>query len=117
MTAVVWIVGCWGCAQSHSPRTELEISDTRTVETVEVIATPIAETVTLVGRTEPWREATLYFEVGGVVAEVLVDPGATVRKGQAIARLELKDFELAVARAQAELDAAVANFQLLETGT
>ena len=43
-------------------------------------------------------------EVSGTVAEVLVRPGARVRKGQPLVRLDPFPFELAVREAQATLD-------------
>ncbi len=71
----------------------------------------------LVGRTEPWRQAVSYFEVTGVVDEVFVEEGQHVSKGDPIAQLVLTDFNLALARAQAEHAVAQANLDLLNEGT
>lgn len=48
------------------------------------------------------RDATqLSFRVGGSLAELVVEKGQTVKKGQLIGRLDASDFEVALAQAQA----------------
>ena len=49
---------------------------------------------------------TLAFPVGGTVAEVLVDLGDTVRKGQELARIDPAPFEVALRSAEARQKAA-----------
>jgi multidrug efflux pump subunit AcrA (membrane-fusion protein) len=51
-------------------------------------------------------ESRLGFRVGGKIAARLVDVGATVRKGQPLARLDPTDLALAEAGARAQYDAA-----------
>jgi HlyD family secretion protein len=87
------------------------------VETMTVREEPAGDALVLVGRTEPWREATLYFEVSGVVAEMLVEEGAEVKQGDPIARLVTKDYEIALAAAEAQRDTAAARLALLRAGT
>lgn len=89
----------------------------RPVEVLALAEEPVVDTVTLVGRVEPWREAILYFEVSGVVAEVFVEEGDSVEPGERIARLVPDDYELAVSKAEAELEKSHAKWQLLEAGT
>jgi HlyD family secretion protein len=55
-------------------------------------------------------------EVGGRVHEVAVDEGDRVTAGALIARLDVEDVELAIRRAQAERDQAVAQLRLLQAG-
>ena len=55
-------------------------------------------------------------EVGGRVMELAVDEGARVEVGTVIARLSTTDTELAIRRAQAERDQALAQFRLLQAG-
>jgi membrane fusion protein, multidrug efflux system len=50
------------------------------------------------------RSADVAFEVGGVVAEVLADTGSRVTSGQALARLDARDFESRRLAAQADAD-------------
>ena len=87
------------------------------VQVLEVRQTAVDDRVRLLGRIEPWREATLYFEVVGVVAEVLVEEGQQVEPGDPVARLVPDDFQLSLAQAQADLGAAQAELDLLQAGT
>jgi multidrug efflux pump subunit AcrA (membrane-fusion protein) len=89
----------------------------RAVEVRELRHERAAEVISLIGSIEPWREATLYFEVSGVIEEVLVEEGDHVEPGDPIARLVLDDYELAVSQAEAELNAAQAKLDLLHAGT
>jgi HlyD family secretion protein len=55
-------------------------------------------------------------EVGGRVTELSVDEGRRVAVGDAIAKLSTTDTELAMRRAQAERDQALAQLRLLQAG-
>ena len=106
------LAGCYPELQPGSASTP-----PRRVEVVTLRAEPIADQFTLIGETEPWQEAVLYFEVPGIVAAVHVEEGAEVSQGDAIAQLVTDDYDLAVARAQAEHAAARARWDLLKEGT
>jgi HlyD family secretion protein len=56
-------------------------------------------------------------EVGGRVVELAVQEGDRVEVGAVIARLSTADTELAIRRAQAERDQAVAQLRLLQAGS
>jgi len=58
------------------------------------------------GEVRPRVESRLGFRVGGKIAARLVDVGATVRKGQPLARLDPTDLALAETGARALFDAA-----------
>ncbi|MBI5382735.1 MAG: efflux RND transporter periplasmic adaptor subunit [Opitutae bacterium] len=51
-------------------------------------------------------EATLSFKVGGVVAEVLVRAGETVKQGQPLARLQFAEIDALVAQARSAVEKA-----------
>jgi len=104
-----------GCYPGHTVRVAETLP--HPVEVIEVHASPVPDPLSLVGRIEPWREAVLYFEVPGTVAEVYVEAGEDVQAGAPIAQLDLTDYRLAVSRATAERDAAVAQWRLFEAGT
>jgi HlyD family secretion protein len=55
-------------------------------------------------------------EVGGRIVELKVDEGHRLAVGDLIARLDTKDTELAVQRAEAERDQALAQLHLLQAG-
>jgi HlyD family secretion protein len=56
-------------------------------------------------------------DVGGRVLEIPVAEGASVKKGDVIARLDTADIEIALQRARAERDAADAQLRLLLAGS
>lgn len=89
----------------------------RTVEVIELQSESVTDSVSLIGRIEPWREVTLYFEVTGVVQNVFVEEGDLVEAGHPIANLTPIDFQLAVSQASAQRDAAQAKLDLLLAGT
>lgn len=77
----------------------------------------IDATVSATGRVEPAAQAELRFaSADGVVSEVLVRPGDAVTAGQALARIDPVDAELALARAQADLTQARASYEEVAGG-
>jgi HlyD family secretion protein len=60
------------------------------------------------GAVAPARRIDLQFQASGQVREVLVTPGATVRSGQPLARLDDQDLQLDLERAEANLQTAQA---------
>ncbi|NNJ11814.1 HlyD family efflux transporter periplasmic adaptor subunit [Chloroflexales bacterium ZM16-3] len=67
--------------------------------------------VTASGEVAARYTADLGFRVPGTVAEVLVEEGAVVSKGQDLARLDTRELDLQVAQAEAQLASAQANYQ------
>lgn len=62
------------------------------------------------------HQAQLAFRNGGRIAEMLVNEGDKVEKGQALARLDTDLLEQGVRQAQSELDAQQANLERMEKG-
>jgi RND family efflux transporter MFP subunit len=62
----------------------------------------------------PANESRLSAEVSARILELPFDVGQLVRKGEVVARLEQRDFELAVARAEASMSAVQARIVLAE---
>lgn len=92
------------------------------VLTIEVVAPQTQswpQTLQASGPVSAWQEVIVSPETGGLrIAELLVDVGANVQRGQLLARLadatvqaELRKQEAAVAQARATLDQAVSNMQ------
>jgi HlyD family secretion protein len=73
----------------------------------------------------PWRasgyveatEVRVAPEVGGRIVELTIDEGDRVETGALIARLDTADTQLAIRRAEAERDQAVAQLRLLQAGS
>lgn len=82
----------------------------RPVKTLVVSAAPAAQAFELPGEVRARVESPLAFRVAGRVVRRLVDAGATVKKGQALAELDPADLRLAAAAAGAEVAAARSQF-------
>jgi RND family efflux transporter MFP subunit len=66
------------------------------------------------GEVKARNETDLAFRIGGKIVAREVDAGASVRKGQVLARLDPADVALAVRTATAQLESAEAEFSLAE---
>ena len=76
------------------------------VSLVKAESRMLTRTVTAPGTLAADEEATLSFKVAGRLAEMKVDLGSAVRKGQVIAQLETSDFRARVTQAEAALQQA-----------
>ncbi|HHB90068.1 MAG TPA: HlyD family efflux transporter periplasmic adaptor subunit [Anaerolineae bacterium] len=75
----------------------------------------IYATVSSTGVIEPAQEVKLSFKGTGKVADILVDIGDPVKKGQILARLEDDELQLQLKQAQANLKMAEANLAKAKT--
>lgn len=71
-----------------------------------------ASSMALVGEVRPRYESSQGFRIDGKIIERKVDVGATVKKGQVIARLDSADAHLSAAAARADVRAAEADHAL-----
>lgn len=74
----------------------------------------VVQAVTATGTYGPRDEVPLAFKIGGVVARVLVDEGATVHRGQVLATLDLREIDASVAKARAGAEKASRDQSRLE---
>lgn len=81
---------------------------------VEVVPRTLREEVPAMGSFRARRTTRVGPEVGGEVAEVLVDVGDVVAPGQPLARLDPTFFEIEVAQRQGDVDAARARLTSAE---
>lgn len=79
------------------------IPDKPTVAAIEATGTALAA-----------RDSTLSSEVGGTIAEILVQRGQQVRKGQVLLKLDPANYRLGVQQAEASLTAAKASETMLK---
>ncbi len=91
--------------------TEEDASDTTTVSRGNITAT-----VSGSGSISAASTVDLAFQTSGIVAEILVDEGASVTEGQALAVLDTRDLSLQVASAKAALDSANARLAQVTQG-
>ncbi len=77
------------------------------VVTLELQPTTLQDKISLPGLIEPWTKLALMSKIGGTIEELAVQEGAYVKKGQLIARIESKDYQI-------ELDSAKAAYALAQ---
>ncbi len=80
------------------------------VVTLQLQPTVLRDKINLPGVIEPWTRMDLMAKIGGSIEEVLVKEGEQVRQGQLIARIESKDYEIALDSAKAAYELAKISF-------
>ena len=75
---------------------------------------PIARTVAAKGVVEPVHQAQVVAKVAGKVAEVCVEEGAAVRRGDVLVRLDDATFRSRADASKARLDTAIKNLDIAE---
>jgi membrane fusion protein, multidrug efflux system len=76
------------------------------VETMEVVAMTLQETVSLVGTIAANESASLRPEVPGTIVEIPFQEGAAVAKGDILVRLDTRELEAQLAETRASFDLA-----------
>jgi RND family efflux transporter MFP subunit len=87
---------------------EVKAPELRPVRTQVVDPKPVEDDRHAVGEIRPRYESDLSFRVGGKVVERLVDVGASVKKGDVLARLDEQDYRNKLRASEAELSSAEA---------
>ncbi len=101
-----------GAAPSATATADSKSGEARSPVPVRQVQTTVAEEknvdqlVVVTGTLAADQEVILGFKVPGRLADIPVDLGSSVQKGQAIARLDTTDFELRVRQADAALQQA-----------
>ncbi|HXG66738.1 MAG TPA: efflux RND transporter periplasmic adaptor subunit [Blastocatellia bacterium] len=94
-----------------------ENREARPVKTTRVTEVPMEQVITVSGTLAAYEQATISAKVAGRMREISVDLGSPVRKGQIIAQLEPKDYQLRLEQAEAALAQARARLGLPLEGT
>lgn len=100
LLGTLWLAGCSTPPETHAPP--------RPVRVAQVAQATVQPSAGYAGQVTARRETALAFRVGGQLETRLVEVGDRVRKGQAIARLDLSDYRLATQALKAQLAAAKA---------
>lgn len=79
--------------------------------TVRVERGSMEEVVSELGTLEPWDEIELTPETGGEVAQVLVEVGQRVKKGEPLLVFDTSDLEISLKKARAQYKAAQAELE------
>ncbi|MFC5568833.1 efflux RND transporter periplasmic adaptor subunit [Lysobacter yangpyeongensis] len=117
--AVALGVGLWLVSHGGEPDADAGASSALTVEVVGLEKRAWPQTLEASGSITAWQEVIVSPETGGLrVADLLVDVGATVQRGQLLARLaddsvrmELRKQEAALAQARVALEQATSNLK------
>lgn len=89
----------------------------RPIETITLDMGTATRSVQLLGQVEATQQSTLRAQTGGVVRQILVQPGDRVNAGMVIAVLDDSDQKLAISQAKAQLAQQISNLARLEVGT
>ena len=102
---LILLGGCSrGKSQEAAPQASTEQAVTITTKPVET--REVKRTVEMVGTLSGWEEVTVSNETAGTIEKILVDLGDKVKRGQLLIRLDQREARLALAQAEANLQAA-----------
>jgi HlyD family secretion protein len=99
--------------QYLTPAKPQTLREDPSIEVIEVGRETLVDTVNATGRIEAKAEVEMKFETGGIVVEVLVQPGQHITAGTVLARLETETLELAIRRAEIDLKQSEADLAAL----
>lgn len=99
-------IACGACAPAPTKPAPAAPAEARDVRVGIAEPTPWPFVLRATGETRSAESATLAAKVAGRVAEVTIDLGSRVKKGDVIARIETLDLELRVAQSESALIAA-----------
>jgi RND family efflux transporter MFP subunit len=98
------------CSGQSEPQTSATPPASLTVSVATPAQQALPQRITASGSVAAWEEMSLGVELGGQrVAEVLVEVGDTVEKGQPLLRLDTRSLEMELRQAEAALAQAEAN--------
>ena len=91
------------CAKSENPKPAVAMAKARIVRTARVQERPMERAVIVTGSLAAQEEATLSVKISGRLQSIAVDLGSVVKKGDPIAQVEKRDYELRRKQAAATL--------------
>ena len=113
-----------GCGTSPGTAAGIESSDKgvpdanlRRVNTIPAVEKPVEQLVVVTGTLAAEQEIVLGLKVAGRIAELPVDLGSVVEKGDVIARLDTTDFALRVRQSETAVQQARVRLGLPPNGT
>src|SRR6266851_4622826 len=111
--------GCQGgpAVGAEEPKSKASAPPPREVRVTPASERTVARTVSATGTLAADDQVVLGTKVAGRLAEITVDLGTRVKKGQVIGRLDQSDFKFRVEQAEASLQQARVRLGLAATGT
>lgn len=101
--------GCGGKGADAASQPAVQAPEPTAVEVAPAQVADVQETLDLVGAIKAKFEATVRSEYTGTLSDVYITEWVTVKKGDALARLDLRDTEARIAQSQAEVASARAD--------
>jgi len=106
---LIFTVAC-GSPESSTPTPDRAVP----VQVAPVVAASQAGAISVSGVLGAKDEITLSFKIGGIVARVMVDDGATARRGQVLATLDQREIDALLSKATAGAEKARRDAQRVE---
>jgi len=110
VAGVVWLIP----ACDRPPEEEQERP--RPVKAIRLEAAPAETRRTYFGTSKPVEEVTLSFRVGGPLVELPIEVGRRVSKGDLLARIDPRDYEVQVRKLASSVRELKADLKLLKAG-
>lgn len=114
---IIGIISLTGTIRSQKERITEEKKASAAIEkkpvnaiVLELQPGEIKDSINLPGTIEPWTRLELMAKVSGAISEVMVEEGASVNKGDILARIEEADYRIALDAARAAYRQAEADF-------
>jgi len=107
VVAAVFVAALAGCGKEPPPEPPPAVRPVKTV----VVGGDVQGTRVLPARIEAGRRAVLSFRVGGPLVELPIEKGQQVKQGQLVARIDPRDFQIAVDEARATFTKAEADLK------
>ena len=101
LSVLTWLLA--GCGAKEEAPT---VGAVRPVKILELSDGTMRRMLEVPGQIQPLREASMAFEVPGLVQEILVDEGSLVKVGDVLARLDDRDYRAVLDGAKAQLVSA-----------
>jgi RND family efflux transporter MFP subunit len=101
--ALVAFSGCNPSSAGSSGSAQSSETFARPVTTARVAEVSMERVVSATGSLAPYNRATLSMKVSGRLDRIEIDLGSLVRRGQTLAQIELRDYELRVQQAESAL--------------
>ncbi len=100
-----------GCGKDggKNPQAGVDGEPAIPVTVAEAVARDVTVFMTYTGKIEACQDITIRSKIGGILDEVLVEEGDSVKAGQTLARVEDEEYLLAVREAEASLFSARSN--------
>lgn len=111
--ATALLLALVGCEQPAPPPPTTLADVSRPAQILEVAAATLGSDLRFPGRVRAVQRVELAFNVPGQIVELPVDEGAVVKAGALLARLDPAAYQTVLDVAQAELDAATAEYERL----